>query len=81
MTLSLPPRYKITDRRRYSQCESGCREALSKLINEAAALGWRREELAIHFADAADDYVWHLATMPQSPERQSKSDDRTTAAL
>jgi predicted trehalose synthase len=69
MTLSSPPRYKASDRRRYSECESRCREALSKLINEATELGWRREELAIHLADAADDYVWHLATMPQTPAR------------
>jgi hypothetical protein len=81
MTLSSPPQYEAGDRRRYSDCESSCREALSKLITEATELGWRREELAIHLADAADDYVWHLATMPRTPEPQSKSAGRAAAAL
>jgi hypothetical protein len=35
-------------------------------------------ELAIHLADASEDYVWHLATMPQNGAQHPEGDDQAT---
>jgi len=58
------PKFDIEDRQRSRECLNACTMMLSELIDEAVAAGWRREEVALHMADAADDYVLYLATNP-----------------
>jgi hypothetical protein len=41
------PKFHIEDRRRTDQCHSTCSKAISQLIDEAVAMGWRREEVAL----------------------------------
>lgn len=50
-----------------------------RLVDEAAALGWRREELALQLADLADDYVLYLASRPN--ERASTTNDASVLRL
>jgi hypothetical protein len=65
------PRYEIDEIGRSSECAEVCESSLRRLILDMVEAGWREQEVALQFADAAEDYVMHLA---------AKSKHRDTAA-
>jgi len=69
------PKFQVEDSRRVKECQIVCSKALAKLIDEAVALGWRREEVAVQLADAADDYVLYLASNHTHRKAKSANDD------
>ena len=62
------PKFEVEDGRRTRQCHSTCSKTISQLIDEAVAMGWRREEIALQIADAADDYILYLASNAKHDE-------------
>jgi hypothetical protein len=64
MTNIRSPRYSAEDIGRSRECESVCKGAITEVVRRAIAAGWREEEIALHLADAAEDYVIYLATRP-----------------
>jgi hypothetical protein len=47
---------------RSRECEAVCKTAITDVVRRAVAAGWREEEIALHLADAAENYVMYLAT-------------------
>ncbi len=64
MTTIRSPKYSAEDMGRSRECETTCKEAIIDVVRRAVAAGWREEEIALHLADAAEDYVIYLATRP-----------------
>jgi len=56
------PRYCNDDIRRIEHAKKVFDEALSNLLRDAVAVGWREEEAALQIADLADDYIMNLAS-------------------
>jgi hypothetical protein len=69
------PQFQVEDARRAKECQIVCTKAFAKLVDEAVALGWRREEVAVQLADAADDYVLYLASNSTNRKAKSANDD------
>lgn len=65
LTSFVAPKSRLEGRQRQQDCHKACQAAFIKLIEDAVAIGWRREELALEFADLADDYVVFLANAVQ----------------
>ncbi|WP_283194054.1 hypothetical protein [Rhizobium sp. AN80A] len=64
MTNIRSPRFNAEDIGRSRECESVCKGAITEVVRRAIAAGWREAEIALHLADAAEDYVIYLATKP-----------------
>lgn len=62
MTQFTPPHYHVEQGQRSTECASLCKKAVETIVRTAVAAGWREQELALHLADAADEYVIYLAT-------------------
>ncbi|MDM9625981.1 hypothetical protein QTL95_08745 [Rhizobium sp. S152] len=62
MTNIRSPRYNAEDTARTRECENVCSTAITDVVRRAVAAGWREEEIALHLADAAENYVMYLAT-------------------
>ena len=72
MTDIRSPLYSADDTRRARHCRNVFNEALSKLLGNAVAAGWRQEEVALQIADLADDLVMDLASRRLSrPQTQT----------
>ncbi|MEK1894828.1 MAG: hypothetical protein AAAB20_16395 [Rhizobium sp.] len=65
MTNIRSPKYSAEDMGRSRECEAVCNVAVTDVVRRAVAAGWREEEIALHLADAADNYVMYLATKPK----------------
>jgi len=65
MTNIRTPKYSADDMGRSRECEAACNMAITEVVRRAVAAGWREEEIALHLADAAEDYVMYLATSAQ----------------
>lgn len=37
---------------------------VADIVRAAVSVGWREQEVALHLADAADEYVVYVATKP-----------------
>lgn len=64
MTQFTAPRYHAGQGQRSQECASLCKSAVADIIRSAVIVGWREQEMALHLADAADDYCVYLATKP-----------------
>jgi len=64
MTNIRTPKYSADDMGRSRECEAVCNMAITEVVRRAVA-GWREEEIALHLADAAGDYVMYLAISAQ----------------
>lgn len=73
------PRFQFEERQRALDCRYACTKVYSKLIDEAVAMGWRREEVALQLADAADDYILYLASNLGPELSPSKAKDKVAA--
>ncbi len=62
MTNINSPKYSAEDTGRSRECAAVCNAAITDVVRRAVAAGWREEEIALHLADAAEDYVMYLAT-------------------
>jgi len=62
MTNINSPNYRAEDMGRSRECETVCKTAITEVVRRAVAAGWREEEIALHLADAAENYVMYLAT-------------------
>ncbi|KQV83697.1 hypothetical protein [Rhizobium sp. Root1220] len=62
MTNISSPNYSAEDMGRSRECEAVCNAAINDVVRRAVAAGWREEEIALHLADAAENYVIYLAT-------------------
>ncbi|WP_040677275.1 hypothetical protein [Rhizobium mesoamericanum] len=56
------PKYSAEDMGRSRECEAVCKAVITDVVRRAVAAGWREEEIALHLADAAENYVMYLAT-------------------
>jgi hypothetical protein len=74
------PKFHVGDRRRTDECHSTFSRAISQLIDEAVAMGWRREEVALQVADAADDYVIYLASNTKRDELSAEANENVALA-
>lgn len=59
------PKHETDHAERAGECADQCQRVLKKLILAFVEAGWREQEVAIHLADAAEDYVMHLASQPR----------------
>jgi len=73
MTIIAPPQFQIDNSESAYECENVCKEAFAILIDDLAARGWRRKELAVRMADIADEYVLQVASQPGPSTIQPKS--------
>lgn len=64
MTNIRSPRFNAEEMARSRECDSVCATAITDVVRRAVAAGWREEEIALHLADAAENYVIYLATKP-----------------
>lgn len=67
------PRYEVDQVERSSECTKVCQSSLRHLVLALVNAGWREQEVALHLADAAEDYVMHLAakSKPRDPAANS----------
>lgn len=61
MTKIASPTHPIEHSERMKECEKLCEALVAEIINIAVQAGWREKEVALCFADAADDFVLNLA--------------------
>ncbi|MDM9622606.1 hypothetical protein A6U87_24435 [Rhizobium sp. AC44/96] len=73
MTNIRSPRYTAADTGRSRECENVCASAITDVVRRAVAAGWREEEIALHLADAAENYVIYLATKPDRKLRAANN--------
>jgi hypothetical protein len=55
------PKSGVGTTQRSAEVVTICKEIVAQTVREAMASGWLEEEVALHLADAADDYVLTLA--------------------
>lgn len=61
MTKITSPTHPIEHSERIKECENLCEALIAEIICIAVQAGWREKEVALCFADAADDFVLNLA--------------------
>lgn len=64
MTQFTAPQYHAGQGQRTQECAALCESAVADIVRAAVAVGWREQEVALHLADAADEYVMYLAAKP-----------------
>jgi hypothetical protein len=57
------PMTEVADEKRISECREIVEGVFTRILDEAAAKGWGRAEIAMTFADVAEDYVMELAAL------------------
>lgn len=73
MTQFTAPHYHVEQGQRTQQCAALCKSAVADFVLAAVAVGWREQEMALHLADAADEYVVYLATKPSKVWKAANS--------
>jgi hypothetical protein len=73
MTQFTAPRYHAGQGQRSQECSALCKSVIVDIVRAAVTVGWREQELALHLADAADDYVVYLATKPHKVWKAANS--------
>ena len=64
MTQFTTPRYHAGQNQRAQECAGLCKMVVADMVRAAVSVGWREQEVALHLADAADEYVVYVATRP-----------------
>lgn len=71
------PKYDVDHDERAIECADRCQRALKDLILAFVEAGWREQEVAIHLADAAEEYVMYLASQPRAQAQAANTNKQS----